>query len=137
MLAAHRWPGPNVAVILCTCCGRSLPFDFIKTRMQKMDKGPDGKYPYAGPVDCAVKTFKTEVNLWDTSNPTPTFLTKGKEHLDCYRPARIAPLLLILLTQFPLVYAHSLCEVVQGSPAKQVPRAGKICSGRIAHGRPV
>lgn len=38
----------------------SLPFDFIKTRMQKMDKGPDGKYPYSGPIDCAAKTFKTE-----------------------------------------------------------------------------
>lgn len=38
----------------------SLPFDFIKTRMQKMDKGPDGKFPYAGPIDCAAKTFKNE-----------------------------------------------------------------------------
>lgn len=38
----------------------SLPFDFVKTRIQKMDKGPDGKYPYTGPVDCAVKTFTQE-----------------------------------------------------------------------------
>ena len=37
---------------------RSLPFDFVKTRMQKMERGPDGKYPYAGPVDCALQTFR-------------------------------------------------------------------------------
>ncbi len=28
-----------------------------------MERGPDGKYPYAGPVDCAVQTFKNEVRL--------------------------------------------------------------------------
>lgn len=38
----------------------SLPFDFVKTRIQKMEKGPDGKYPYKGPLDCAVKTFTQE-----------------------------------------------------------------------------
>jgi solute carrier family 25 oxoglutarate transporter 11 len=38
----------------------SLPFDFVKTRMQKMERGPDGKYPYAGPVDCALQTIKNE-----------------------------------------------------------------------------
>ena len=38
----------------------SLPFDFVKTRIQKMEKGPDGKYPYKGPLDCAMKTFTTE-----------------------------------------------------------------------------
>lgn len=25
-----------------------------------MEKGPDGKYPYKGPFDCAVKTFTQE-----------------------------------------------------------------------------
>lgn len=38
----------------------SLPFDFVKTRIQKMEKGPDGKYPYKGPLDCAIKTFTQE-----------------------------------------------------------------------------
>lgn len=33
----------------------SLPFDFVKTRLQKQTKGPDGKFPYSGMVDC----FKT------------------------------------------------------------------------------
>ena len=39
---------------------RSLPFDFVKTRIQKMEKGPDGKYPYKGSIDCAVQTFTKE-----------------------------------------------------------------------------
>lgn len=38
----------------------SLPFDFIKTRLQKQSKGPDGKYPYAGFADCAKKVIKDE-----------------------------------------------------------------------------
>ena len=38
----------------------SLPFDFVKTRIQKMEKAPDGTYPYKGPLDCAVKTFTQE-----------------------------------------------------------------------------
>ncbi|EFJ33391.1 hypothetical protein SELMODRAFT_85098 [Selaginella moellendorffii] len=37
----------------------SLPFDYVKTQIQKMQPGPDGKYPYSGSVDCAVKTLKT------------------------------------------------------------------------------
>lgn len=38
----------------------SLPFDFIKTRLQKQSRGPDGKYPYAGFMDCARKVVKDE-----------------------------------------------------------------------------
>lgn len=26
-----------------------------------MERGPDGKYPYKGPVDCALQTFRNEV----------------------------------------------------------------------------
>lgn len=29
--------------------------------MQKMEKGPDGKYPYKSPMDCAMQTLKNEV----------------------------------------------------------------------------
>jgi solute carrier family 25 (mitochondrial oxoglutarate transporter), member 11 len=39
---------------------RSLPFDFVKTRIQKMEKAADGTYPYKGPVDCAIKTLRHE-----------------------------------------------------------------------------
>lgn len=47
-----------IAGFFASAC--SLPFDFVKTRIQKMEKGPDGKYPYSGPMDCALKTLKNE-----------------------------------------------------------------------------
>jgi solute carrier family 25 oxoglutarate transporter 11 len=44
----------------------SLPFDNIKTKLQKMKKLPDGTYPYKGVMDCIVKTSKAEgaARLW-------------------------------------------------------------------------
>lgn len=38
----------------------SLPFDFVKTRLQKQQRGPDGKLPYAGFLDCAKKVVRDE-----------------------------------------------------------------------------
>lgn len=38
----------------------SLPFDFVKTRLQKQTKGPDGKLPYAGFFDCVRKVVAEE-----------------------------------------------------------------------------
>ena len=38
----------------------SLPFDFVKTRLQKQTAGPDGKLPYKGFADCAYKTLTQE-----------------------------------------------------------------------------
>jgi len=38
----------------------SLPFDFIKTRMQKMSPLADGTMPYKGSLDCAMKVARTE-----------------------------------------------------------------------------
>lgn len=38
----------------------SLPFDFVKTRLQKQSKGPDGKLPYKSMVDCFAKVAKEE-----------------------------------------------------------------------------
>lgn len=38
----------------------SLPFDFVKTRLQKQSKGPDGKLPYKSMADCFVKVTKQE-----------------------------------------------------------------------------
>lgn len=38
----------------------SLPFDFVKTRLQKQSKGPDGRLPYSGMVDCFRKVAKDE-----------------------------------------------------------------------------
>lgn len=50
--------GATIAGFFAAAC--SLPFDFIKTRIQKMEKGIDGKYPYKGSIDCAVQTFTKE-----------------------------------------------------------------------------
>lgn len=38
----------------------SLPFDFVKTRLQKQQRGPDGKLPYKGMADCFTKVAKQE-----------------------------------------------------------------------------
>jgi solute carrier family 25 oxoglutarate transporter 11 len=38
----------------------SLPFDFVKTRLQKQHRGPDGKLPYNGMADCFARVAKQE-----------------------------------------------------------------------------
>lgn len=49
-----------LAAFLC------LPFDNVKTKMQKMKKGPDGKYPYKGFFDGFKKSIVREgiTKLW-------------------------------------------------------------------------
>ncbi|KAK9808132.1 hypothetical protein WJX73_010494 [Symbiochloris irregularis] len=48
----------TLAGFVASAC--SLPFDFVKTRMQKMERGADGKYPYSGFSDCFRKTLTQE-----------------------------------------------------------------------------
>lgn len=50
--------GASIAGFFASAC--SLPFDFVKTRMQKMTPNPDGTMPYKGPIDCAMKTLTKE-----------------------------------------------------------------------------
>jgi solute carrier family 25 (mitochondrial oxoglutarate transporter), member 11 len=38
----------------------SLPFDFVKTRLQKQQKAADGTFPYKGMVDCFRKVAREE-----------------------------------------------------------------------------
>ena len=38
----------------------SLPFDFMKTRLQKQTRAPDGTLPYKGMFDCFTKVAKEE-----------------------------------------------------------------------------
>jgi solute carrier family 25 (mitochondrial oxoglutarate transporter), member 11 len=38
----------------------SLPFDFVKTRMQRQTKLADGSLPYKGSLDCAIKVARQE-----------------------------------------------------------------------------
>merc|ERR1712216_568059 len=35
----------------------SLPFDYVKTQLQKQKPDANGKLPYAGTLDCAMKTL--------------------------------------------------------------------------------
>jgi solute carrier family 25 (mitochondrial oxoglutarate transporter), member 11 len=38
----------------------SLPFDFVKTRLQRQTKLPDGTLPYKSSIDCALKVARQE-----------------------------------------------------------------------------
>lgn len=49
--------GATIAGFFASAC--SLPFDYVKTQLQKQQPGPDGKLPFNGPIDCAVKTLKS------------------------------------------------------------------------------
>lgn len=57
--------GGNVSVIgaamiagfFASAC--SLPFDYVKTQIQKMKPDPvTGELPYKSPIDCALKTLR-------------------------------------------------------------------------------
>jgi solute carrier family 25 oxoglutarate transporter 11 len=50
--------GSAIAGFFASAC--SLPFDFVKTRLQKQTPGPDGSLQYKGPIDCAMQTLKNE-----------------------------------------------------------------------------
>lgn len=50
--------GAFIAGFFASAC--SLPFDFVKTRMQKMTPNPDGTLPYKSTLDCALKTLSQE-----------------------------------------------------------------------------
>ena len=57
----------------------SLPFDNIKTKVQKMKKKPDGTYPYSGVMDAFKKTISREgvTGLWIGF---PTFYVRVAPH---------------------------------------------------------
>ncbi|MFS7969592.1 putative mitochondrial carrier domain superfamily [Helianthus anomalus] len=47
----------TVSVIFAAAC--ILPFDYVKTQIQKMQPDAEGKYPYIGSLDCTLKTLKS------------------------------------------------------------------------------
>ncbi|KAK3011433.1 hypothetical protein RJ639_012035, partial [Escallonia herrerae] len=52
------WKGASaISGFFASAC--SLPFDYIKTQIQKMQPNAEGKYPYSGSLDCAIKTLKS------------------------------------------------------------------------------
>ena len=58
----------------------SLPFDNVKTKMQKMTKLPDGTMPYKSLVDCAIKTATNEsiIGFWAG---LPTYIVRIAPHV--------------------------------------------------------
>lgn len=50
----------NRAVSGLSCAFCSLPFDMMKTRLMNMRPDAEGKMPYKGIADVAVKIFKNE-----------------------------------------------------------------------------
>ena len=69
----------------------SLPFDYVKTQIQKMQPDAQGKYPFTGPLDCAFKTIKTH-------GPLKFYSGFG---VYC---VRIAPH--VMVTNFLLIYSN-------------------------------
>lgn len=57
----------------------SLPFDFVKTRMQKMTPLADGTMPYKSSIDCVMKVIKTEGPLAFYTG-FPTFYVRIAPH---------------------------------------------------------
>lgn len=43
-----------------TAAASSMPFDFVKTQVQNMKPGADGKMPYTGMKDCALQTIRRQ-----------------------------------------------------------------------------
>jgi solute carrier family 25 oxoglutarate transporter 11 len=58
----------------------SLPFDNVKTKLQKMVKYPDGSMPYSGLVDCFAKSVRNEgvLGLWAG---LPTYIFRIAPHV--------------------------------------------------------
>jgi solute carrier family 25 oxoglutarate transporter 11 len=54
-LLTTRMASSAVAGVVCAVM--SLPFDNIKTKLQSMKPGADGKYQYKGVVDCFIKSI--------------------------------------------------------------------------------
>jgi solute carrier family 25 (mitochondrial oxoglutarate transporter), member 11 len=60
-----------IAGFFASAC--SLPFDFVKTRIQKMKPDAAGKMPYTGFVDCAMKVRPSLTLCRSTHGGAPRF----------------------------------------------------------------
>jgi len=58
----------------------ALPFDYIKTQLQKQTPGPDGKLPYSGILDCARKEMMAGGPLV-LYKGYPTFIVRIAPHI--------------------------------------------------------
>ncbi|KAE9465971.1 hypothetical protein C3L33_02140, partial [Rhododendron williamsianum] len=79
----------------------SLPFDYIKTQIQKMQPDAEGKYPYTGSLDCAIKTLKSRGPL-EFYKGFPVYCV------------RIAPHVMVWYSTLSLSLSLSLSVLVKG-----------------------
>lgn len=83
----------SIAGVLAAVC--SLPFDYVKTQLQKMQPDAAGKVPYTGAIDCALKTLK-EGGPFKFYTGLPTYMVRISPH---------AALTLIILSNLPKLEA--------------------------------
>lgn len=83
----------SIAGIVAAVC--SLPFDYVKTQLQRMKPDANGKYPYTGAIDCAFKTLK-EGGIPKLYTGLPTYMIRISPH---------AALTLIILSNLPKLQA--------------------------------
>ena len=83
----------SIAGVIAAVC--SLPFDYVKTQLQKMKPDASGKVPYTGAVDCALKTLKEGGPLRFYTG-LPTYMVRISPH---------AALTLIILSNLPKLQA--------------------------------
>lgn len=69
--------GSLIAGFFASAC--SLPFDFVKTRIQKMTPNADGTMPYKGFGDCALQTLRKEGPLKFYTG-FPTYIVRIAPH---------------------------------------------------------
>ena len=69
--------GAMIAGFAASAC--SLPFDYVKTQLQKMKPDANGKMPYTGAVDCAIKTL-AEGGPFKFYTGFPTYLVRIAPH---------------------------------------------------------
>ncbi|KAI8109489.1 hypothetical protein M9434_000771 [Picochlorum sp. BPE23] len=69
--------GAMLAGFAASAC--SLPFDYVKTQLQKMKPDANGKMPYSGAIDCALKTF-AEGGPFKFYTGFPTYLIRIAPH---------------------------------------------------------
>ena len=74
----------------------SLPFDYVKTQLQRMKPDPKtGQYPYSGAADCVLKTFK-EGGPFKFYTGFPTYVVRIAPH---------ATLTLVFVANLPKIEA--------------------------------
>ncbi|GMH20086.1 hypothetical protein Nepgr_021927 [Nepenthes gracilis] len=98
-----------VSGVFASAC--SLPFDYVKTKIQKMQPDADGRYPYTGSLDCAMKTMKTGGPL-KFYNGFPVYFVRIARHV------------MVLLSLIPLSFDMGIPE--PNSEAGKIYRAIEI-----------